>query len=181
MSIKIETERLLLRKWQLSDVETLIDLAGQEQIEYWSPDFREYDKHAKGWIEWVLENYEADNPIEKFISWAIVLKKNNQLIGQIAIGDFDELGETELAVAYWMDIKHTNCGYMTEAVKAVAEMVYLRYGYSHIIATIQPANLASNAVIQKAGFKLISTINFLDNGQTEILPFHYYRMDNPHI
>ena len=180
MNLYIETERLILRQWQISDIKTLINLTGQKHIEHWMPDWREYDKHAKSWIEMVLSHYKSNNPMDKFVSWAITLKKCNKLIGQIAIGCFDKLGEKELSIGYWLGMEYTNCGYMTEAVNAVTNFAYKKYGYDHIIATIQPENLPSNAVIKKAGYKLISTINILDDGQTEVLPFHYYRSDNPY-
>jgi RimJ/RimL family protein N-acetyltransferase/phospholipid N-methyltransferase len=175
----IETPRLLLRAWDPSDAEALILLAGQEHIEYWLPDWREYDKHAKGWIEWVLKNYEIDDPLEQFISWAITLKNSGKLIGMIAIGCFDKLGEKEIGLAYWIDASHTRKGYMTEAVSAVAKIAFDGYGYDHMIATIQPENYASRGVAEKAGFRYVKTIEILDNGQTEVLPFRYYRLQRP--
>lgn len=180
MSLKIETEHLILRQWQLSDMEKLILLAGQDHIEYWMPDWQEYHKHAEGWIKMVLRNYEIDNPMENFIGWAVTLKERGELIGFVGIGGFDEAGEKEISIAYWMDIKYNGYGYMTESAKAVADMAFNRYDYDHIIGAVQPDNHPSRRVLEKTGFKYVKTIEFKDSDQREILPFHYYRMDNPH-
>ena len=177
--MRIETERLVLREWQFSDVEKLIMLAGQEHIEYWMPDWREYDKHASGWIKMVLSHYEINNPLEKFISWAVTLKEGGKLIGQVGIGCFNELGEKEIGIGYWMDIGHTGQGYMTEAINAVAQIAFKTYGYTHVIATIQPNNLPSRRVVEKAGFRYIKTVEFKDADQPGVLPFCYYKFENP--
>lgn len=179
MNLLIETKRLILRKWEPADVERLIRLAGQEHIEHWMPDWKEYDRHAKGWIETVIRHYEQNNPMEGFIAWAVELKENRKLIGFVGLGEFDELGEREASLAYWLDIEHNGCGYMTEAVKAAADAAFEQYGYDYIVIAAQTGNLPSRRVAEKAGFQYIKTIEFKDSGQTEILPFCYYKKDNP--
>ena len=172
----IRTERLRLRRWEATDAQDLIALAGQPHIEHWLADWREYDKHAHGWIKWVHRNYATNDPLQEFISWAVTLPDTGALIGQIAIGPFDEAGEQEVAVGYFMDARHTGRGYMTEAVCAVAEYAAKAYGLDHLIATVQPENLPSCRVVEKAGFTFIKIIHFQDTDMPEVAAFRYYRL-----
>ena len=176
---QLQTKRLILREWRPADAPRLIEIAGQEHIEYWLPDWREYDKHAKGWIEWVHTHYAVDNPLEKFISWAVTLRDTGLLIGQIAVGSFDEAGELEAGIGYFMDAAYCGRGYTPEAVRVVTAYCFRAYGYDHMIATIQPDNLPSRRVAEKCGFRYVKTIEFQDNHQPTVLPFRYYRLDRP--
>ena len=173
----VQTERLILRPWHPSDEERLITLAAQEHIEHWLPDWRDYHQHAKGRIEMVISHYAINNPLENFLSWAIVLPQTNTLIGQIGLGDFDALGEKELSVGYWMDSAHTRHGYTTEAANTVAQIAFTRYGYDHIIATIEPENIPSRRVVEKAGFTYRQIVVFQETDMPEPRPFCYYRRE----
>jgi [ribosomal protein S5]-alanine N-acetyltransferase len=170
------TERLVIRRWVASDADALIQIADQDHIIYWLPDWWNSSKWAVRWIDKVRKHYEIDNPMTHFISMAIVLKATNAVIGQVNAGGFED---KEIGIGYFMDRDHLDCGYTTEAMASFMADIFQRYDYSHLIATVQPPNEASIAVVKKLGFQYASTIEMLGNGQIEALPFHYYRLERP--
>ena len=176
---QLQTKRLILREWRHADAPRLIEIAGQEHIEHWLSDWREFDKHAEGWIEWVRSHYIVNNPMEEFISWAVTLGDTELLIGQIGVGSFDALGGQECEIFYFMEAGHCCKGYMAEAVTAVAAHVFGAYGYDHVIATVQPDNLPSCRVVEKCGFHYLKTIEYRAGGNPTALPFRYYRLNRP--
>ncbi|MBU3187267.1 GNAT family N-acetyltransferase [Clostridium estertheticum] len=58
------------------------------------------------------------------------------------------------------------------------EYIFSKFGYEYLITTIQPDNFGSIAVAKKIGFDYIETINIVDDGQIEELPFNYYHLEN---
>jgi len=174
--VKIETPRLILRQWRRSDYKALLAIADQPFVNRWLPDWRGFDQWGHDWIKRVNRHYRIDDPMNKFIQYAVTLK-SGQVIGSIGVGPFEG---KELGVGYFMDENFSNQGYMTEALTAFTAHIFEKYNVDHLVATVQPNNLASNAVARKAGFQYVSTIEMLDNGQTEMLPFHYYRLEDHH-
>jgi len=175
MSNYILSERLMIRQWRQSDHDALLAIADQLYVNQWLPDWYGWDRWGHDWIDRVNRHYQTDDPMKEFLGYAITLKSGT-VIGYIGISSFED---REPGIGYFIDEHYSNQGYITEALIAFTNHVFEKYGYTHIIATVQPANFSSNAVLKKAEFKLISTIEILDDGQTEVLPFHYYRLDNP--
>lgn len=178
MNILLETDYLILREWKDIDYESLVSITDQPYVYSWIPDWQGWSGWGHDWIKEVNTHYQIDNPMTNFMSWAIVLKETNKIIGQINIGDFED---KEISIGYFIDENFSNHGYTTQAASALIQHAFKKYHYDHIITIAQPANLASNAVIKKLGFQLISVIKSLQDGQTQALPFNYYRINNPSI
>ena len=172
---QIKTERLVLRKWELPDAQALAAIVMQPHVQRWLPDWKNFDKRAERWISLVQRHYALCNPMEneQFISWAITF--NGGIIGQIGVGPKLD----GLEIGYFIGEDHQNSGFATEAVKSVVKYAFEVFGFSRVIATVQPENLASNAVVKKAGFTFAKVINIKDDGQTETLSFNYYEILNP--
>ncbi len=179
MSILLETDRLILRQWEESDEKALINIATKEHVQHWNVDWVGCKEWALKWIQdRTTRGYQINDPMKHFMTWAIILKSNNQVIGMINVGS-DDFDGKEIGIWYFLDMDYENHGYMTEAVIAFCKFIFDSYQYDHLNAIVQPLNHSSNAVIKKTGFKYESTINKLVNGQTKELPFYYYRLDNP--
>lgn len=177
LNILLQTKRLTLRQWEAADANALISIANQPYVNSWLPDWRNSKAWVKPWIEKVQRHYVIDNPMTNFLSWAIELTESGQIIGQINIGS-DGFDGKEISIGYFIDENHCSCGYTTEASAALINHTFSAYGYDHIMAIVQPANKPSNAVVIKLGFSYISTKEHLADGQTQKLPFNYYRLNN---
>ena len=91
----------------------------------------------------------------------------------------DEYDKKEVGIGYFLDTSHENHGYMTEALIAFCDYVFNAYKYSHIAAMIQPENVASIAVIRKAGFKCVNDIISNIGGFPEPIVQKLFRLPNP--
>lgn len=174
----LRSERLILRKWQESDVDRLINIASQKHIAYWLPDWAECSDWALKWVNGtVKEGYAVNDPMNHFMTWAIVLKESDKLIGMINIGS-DEYDKKEVGTGYFIDSDYKNNGYMTEALKSLCEYVFTKYKYDHIALMVQPDNAASIAVAQKAGFRFIKDIMSDNGGMDKPVTQKLYRLTN---
>ena len=147
----LETDRLLLREFKLSDLDDLFEYASV-------PDVGE----RAGWPH--HENIETSKTIlNKFINekktFAIVYKENNKVIGSLGIekyGSEDKLTEFidykgreigfVLAKDYWGQ------GLMPEAVKAVIKFLFDKLDYDFLLCGHYDKNKRSARVQEKCGF-----------------------------
>ena len=145
MKATIETERLLLRPFELSDDVAMFEgwASDPEVTKYltWSPHTCVEGTHALLQI-WVKQYEKPER-----INFAIVEKASNKLIGGIDVVGYLEgtpvIGYV-LGRAYW------GKGYMTEACKRVLEFLFDK-GYEEVRIDAQKENIASQRVILKCG------------------------------
>lgn len=158
-TVRLETERLILRCFTLEDM---------EQIYYncWS----EYDV-------WKWTSYAPMNSVNDVIkvagmftdnwlgaysrpnrySWAIQLKSTGEIIGRFfGMNPADQINQIELA--YELGQKWWNKGLMTEVAKAVIDFFFQEVGFNRIYAYHASENPASGRVLQKCGMKYEGTL-----------------------
>ena len=85
--------------------------------------------------------------------WAVVLKENNQLIGHCGFVYQSVEGAHEIEVPYLLDKHYLGRGLATEAVNQTVRLGFEKYNFPHIIALINPNNVASVRVAEKIGMK----------------------------
>ncbi len=80
----------------------------------------------------------------------------------------DEGAETGVLaeIGYWLDSGHTGMGYATLAASALAAHARNALGFQEVVANVDRENVASAAVLQRAGFVL--------SGSDETLDFYRY-------
>lgn len=94
-----------------------------------------------------LENkYNKLTPKEK---WFIIEKKDGSKIGGISHFPVGEL----LEIGYTLIPSERNKGYCTEAVKIIVDYLFLSRDIVRIQAGTNPRNVASQRVLEKAGFR----------------------------
>lgn len=143
----IETERLLLRPWELGDVEDVFSYARDEE---WSRYLRvlprPYERrHAEEFVARQILSNRVSRP-----AWAIVLDRS--VVGGINLRfDFDQrLGELGYSIAR----EHWNEGYMTEAAGAVIDAAFSTHrDLNRMRAMADVRNVASRRVMEKLGMQ----------------------------
>ena len=102
--------------------------------------------------EWVRA-YDAPD----CYNWAIALKPEGRLIGNISVVNMYE--ETACAVlGYCMGEQWWGCGYMPEAGSAVLEYLFETVGVNRVAANHDIANPKSGRVMQKLGMRYEGTL-----------------------
>ncbi|AWE07365.1 N-acetyltransferase [Lysinibacillus sp. 2017] len=145
---KIETDRLILRRMELSDAPKAFD--------NWLSDERVSDNRVSAAHKTVSETIERIEKIVKdydnkdFCWWTIERKVTGELIGEIDLYDFDNTtGNCE--VSYSIGYEWWNQGYGTEVLRAIMEFGFRNMNIHKIAAAHNTDNIASGKVMRKAG------------------------------
>ena len=154
MRLTMETQRLILRPFELNDAQAVFDgwASDPEVTKYltWNPhQSLETTKQVVGlWVE----QYKKPERL----NFAIVLKDSGELIGGIdVVGYLGGVNGTPV-LGCATGRKYWNSGYVTEALKCLLTFLFAR-GYEEIRIDAQVENLGSNRVIQKCGGQLLRT------------------------
>ena len=153
----LESERLLLRAVDDGDVEEVLALrSNPETMKYVPRPLAKTKEDAYVHIRTIKEKISNNSGI----NWAITIKGNNQLIG--IIGHYKLQPENYRAeIGYMLSPEYKSKGYATEAIKAVVAYGFEQMNLHSIEAIIDPANSASERVLQKCGF--VKEAHFIEN------------------
>lgn len=151
MRLTMETERLILRPFVMSDAQAMFYAWANdpEVTKYltWNPheSVETSEKIMRLWIE----QYQKPERL----NFAIERKDSGELIGCIdVVGYIDGTP----VIGYAMSRAHWGKGYMTEACRTLLTLLFA-IGYEEVRIDAQVENIASNKVIQKCGGRFQST------------------------
>lgn len=147
----IETERLILRRFELSDAQAMFDnwASDDEVTTYLTwPTHSDVSVTARILGEWVSQ-YAKDDCYR----WAITLKENGpQPIGSIDVVRWEENGEVP-EIGYCMGRRWWHQGIMSEALSAVNSFLFDQVGVQRIFAKHDVKNPHSGGVMRKCGMR----------------------------
>lgn len=141
----LETERLILRSWALSDYMDMYAYAKNPKIGNcagWKP-----HKAPKDSLEIIKIFIEADT------EWAIVYKSTNRIIGGFGLKKNpgrDEDGA--LMIGYVLSEDYWGKEIMKEAVQRVLQYAFEELEVNAVTVSHFPFNIQSQRVIEKCGF-----------------------------
>jgi ribosomal-protein-alanine N-acetyltransferase len=154
----IETNQLRLRHFRPNDADELYRI-------YSNPDLFKYMSNEKsiGWqetravINSLIENWQQYG----FGVWAVIYKRNQNLIGHCGLKFLENTSEIQLG--YLLLKSYWGRGLGTEAATAA-----LKYGFEvakleRIVAIAKPENIASRRVMEKVGMKYEKNAYYYDN------------------
>lgn len=160
----IETERLILRRFNVNDV--------CDMLKYWISDHKiqsmygEPTYNTKEEVLELLNKYIQSYSNENYYRWAIILKDTNECIGQIAFFLVDTNNHFS-EIEYCIGSDFQSCGLATEATKAVINYGFEKINFHKIQICHKSINLPSRRVIEKCGFVYEGTLRdyFYMDGQ----------------
>ena len=145
----LQTERLILRSLTLEDATDVQRLAGDRDIALMTvaiPHPYE-DGMAEEWIRFCSDANKKDEAV----NFAITRRTDDNLIGAIGLELEQEHQRGELG--YWIGKPYWNCGYATEAAKAVVAYSFQVLKLNRIYAFHFTRNPASGRVLEKIGMR----------------------------
>jgi len=150
----LETERLVLRPFQISDAARVQELAGAYEI--YRPTLNIPHPYEDGMAERWISTHAVHFYAGEGVSLAVTLKGDGLLIGAIGLGA--SLAHRRAEIGYWIGVPYWGNGYCTEAAIAV-----IRYGFEvmnlhKITSSHMEWNQASGRVMQKAGMHKEGTL-----------------------
>lgn len=145
---EIETDRLILRKVQPTDLEDVYDFLSDSEMTKYTPLFElaKSKDDAVKFIQNVIGNYEKGEPT----CFAVVYKENNKLVGLIYL-DIESCYRG--SISYLVNRNYWSRGIATEAAKAIIIFGFEVMGLKRIEATCDPRNIASVRVLEKCGMQ----------------------------
>jgi len=145
----LETERLRLRQFVISDKSRLMEIANSREIaEGTFIPFPYENEFAVDFIESQFRDYKNGN----LVNYAVVLKEPDLLIGSMGISIDNKLNEGE--IGFWIGLDYWGNGYCTEAANAVINYGFTKRKLDRIFAFHFRDNVASGKVLQKIGMEL---------------------------
>ena len=160
----LETKRLYLRQMDEGDFPDLCKMLQDEEVMYaYAHAFP--DEEAREWLNRQMDRYRRYG----FGLWAVILKDDEELIGQCGLTMQECQGREVPEVGYLFRKEYWHQGYGIEAASACRDYAFRQLGMGEVYSIIRDNNLPSRRVALRNGMTL--------QGQ---LVKHYYGMDMPH-
>ena len=146
LSIVVETERLIIRHFQTSDLVQLYSIMQKPEVMYaWEHGFSE--RETQEWLDRQLHRYHADG----YGYFAVVQRDSGRLIGQAGLVKNEVKGEAAVEIGYIFDDVVWGKGFAFEAASACAGLAFGRFKLDRLLATIRPENKPSIRLALKLG------------------------------
>ena len=161
---EIETERLILRRFEYTDDEAM--------LKYWIADekiqslYSEPVYTTKEAVKELLDKYISSYENDDYYRWAIIEKTTGECIGQIAYFLVDSKNQFA-EIEYCIGSEFQCNGFATEATKAVIAYGFDKMNLHKVQICTKTINLPSKRVIEKCGFTYEGTLRdyFYMNGE----------------
>lgn len=143
----IKTERLILRKFTMADVDEVYRnwTSNEKVTPYVTWSTHKNVEETKGVIQHWVDEYENGS-----YNWVVELAGTGELIGSISVISISEKHKN-CEIGYCYGSKYWNQGYATEALKAIIDYM-LNVCEMHVVeAKHYSLNPASGRVMEKAG------------------------------
>lgn len=151
----LETERLILRPFQATDVESVFQnwTSDEKVTTYLTWSTHQTLQDTADYVQFCLQSYSQ----EKAYRWAIELKESQQPIGDISVVSLDE--RVQAAELGWvLGSKWWGNNYMPEALEAVTHFLLEEVGCLRIMAVHDSENHPSGRVMEKVGMTYEGTL-----------------------
>lgn len=146
--IIIETDRLILRAFEESDLDEYAKMMGNKNVYQWLGNRKERSREdAKKLIHYFIGEFK-ENGIGVL---AVISKESGKLIGQAGVNYQRELDAREYL--YALDYNEWNKGYATEIGKHFIEYYRSTFPKDKLIAIVHPDNLQSKKILSRLGFE----------------------------
>jgi [ribosomal protein S5]-alanine N-acetyltransferase len=144
----LETERMVLRRMEMSDVDSLMGIFSDPVAMRYYPATKSR-REVEEWVRWTLGSYRDHS----FGLWIAVLKDSGEFAGQCGLTVQEVEGKEEVEIGYLFLRRFWGRGLATEAARVVRDHGFA-LGYDRLISIIDPGNLASRRVAEKTGLTL---------------------------
>jgi RimJ/RimL family protein N-acetyltransferase len=145
---RLETDRLYIRPFEKKDWEPFFSFMRDEVATQYLSFIKEQKtyKGAEELFNMIIERYGKENQI---FALAVIRKMDHEYVG--AIGLLPVQGSSTVEVFYTLLPKYWGKGYATEATHRLFAYVFSELDVERIVASIYPANEASERVAERVG------------------------------
>lgn len=163
-----ETNRLIIRKFTTRDLNKLHAILSDAQVMLYSLHGPYSLEQTDTFLKGTLNAYNSRG----YAQYAVILKDSKELIGFCGFFNQEIDGIIEMELGYRFSIKHWGQGYASEAAIACRDYAFSTLGAKKLISIIEPNNIASIKVAEKAGLSFDKTTSY---HQIPVLIYSIYR------
>lgn len=168
MMVILETERLLLRRFVLPDLDDLFAFYSEPDVIKYIPDAPRSYEETKEELEWFLNGHPK---FPELGLWATIDKETGQFMGRCGLLPWTIDGQKEVEVAFALLKAYWGQGLATEAAQAIVHYGFEHLGLSRLICVIDHDNEGSIKVATKIG------MTFEKESKDEYGPFLVYALN----
>jgi ribosomal-protein-alanine N-acetyltransferase len=147
MPVILETPRLLLRTWTLDDAEAAFAIYSDPEVMRFMGGVTQHDVEEVR--RWLAARPMAHQALHGLTMWATVEKATGRLVGACGLKFLE--GGMNIEVGYHFARAVWGRGYATEGAAAAVRYGFERLGLRRILGVVNPANHASQRVLEKVG------------------------------
>ena len=143
------TTHLFLRQLRVTDGEAMDRIFGDSEVMRFS-DGTKTPRQVRQWVnQWIDDLYHRWG----FGMWALARQCDDLTIGYCGLSCFpDRVAPSETEIGFRLARPFWGRGFATEAVVAARDYAFATLKIPKLVALIDPANVASIRVVEKAGF-----------------------------
>ena len=137
-----------LRKWENSDLESLVEHANNLNVAKWLTNqfpFPYTNEAGKSYLNMI----ENDSPTKVF-----AIEVEGKAVGSIGIFPQSDIHEKSAEIGYWLSEQYWRNGIMSKAIQEIVQYGFETFNIVRIFARPFSTNIGSQKVLEKAGFKL---------------------------
>ena len=160
---KLKSERLIFRAYKLNDAEVLLKIRSHVAVSKYMDttipkSIEDIEKRIKGYHKAFYQH--------RGITWAIIEKNSQKLIGDFGIWRIDKQNSRG-DIGYVLHPDYWSKGYMTETLDTLIRFGFRDLNLHSYAANVNIENENSKALLSKFGFKLEANFreNFYYDGQ----------------
>ena len=146
--IVLETERMVLRRLEPSDIDELAKLYADEEVRRYFPEGTLTRQETWEELEWFLDGH-PDRP--ELGLWAVIHKPTGKFIGRGGLLPRTSEGQPEDEDAYMIARRYWRRGLASECARALVRHGFETLGFDRLISLIDPLNEASKRTALSAG------------------------------
>ena len=149
---RIETERLVIRCYQPADAYLMHPaITGSlSQLRPWIPWARQ-EPREMDWMISFVRMFRGQFDLGQDAVYGIFDKSETEQIG--GTGLHNRIGKDAREIGYWINVKHVNKGYATEAVRALIRIAFGIENLTRLEIRCDPGNLFSRRIPLRLGFR----------------------------
>ncbi len=162
MEIFLETDRLILRRLTLDDIDNLVDLDSDPAVMRYltggPPTPREEIQNE--YMPAILGYYQQ---YDGFGFWAVIEKSSGDFIGWFHFRPEREdswENQQEVELGYRLKQLAWGKGYATEGSLALIDQGFEKHGVMRVVASTYEENAGSRRVMEKVGMRLVRTFRY---------------------
>lgn len=170
MNVLLETDRLLLRPFQIEDAACFYNMNNDKEVMQFTGDVPFEDKDAT--VRFIMKYH--DDPESQYVKYnmgrlTVVRKSDQRAMGWAGLKYHEK--EQVVDLGYRLEKRSWGQGYATEAARRCLQHAFEDHQLKEVVANVHEQNIGSHKVAERVGMTI--AYRYLWDGK---LPARYYRI-----